>query len=33
LGGWQTAAEIFDLQLDINAQGSPRNLQGTTFVL
>ncbi|CAK9200765.1 unnamed protein product [Sphagnum troendelagicum] len=32
LSGWQTAAEIFDLRLDVNAQGSPRNLQGTTFV-
>jgi len=32
LSGWQTDAEIFDLRLDVNAQGSPRNLQGTTFV-
>jgi hypothetical protein len=32
LSGWQTAAEIFDLRLDVNPQGSPRNLQGTTFV-
>ncbi|KAH8942966.1 hypothetical protein BDL97_13G024400 [Sphagnum fallax] len=33
LSGWQNAAEIFDLRLDGNAQGSPRNLQGTTFLL
>ncbi len=32
LSGWQTAAEIFDLGLDVNAQGSRRNLQGTTSV-
>jgi hypothetical protein len=32
LSGWQIAAEIFDLRLDLNAQGSPRNLQGTTFL-
>ncbi len=32
LSGWQTAPEIFDLRLDVSAQGSPRNLQGTTFV-
>ncbi|CAK9260218.1 unnamed protein product [Sphagnum jensenii] len=31
LSGWQTAAEIFDLRLDVNAQGSLRNLQGTMF--
>ncbi len=30
LSGWQTAAKIFDLRLDVNAEGSPRNLQGTT---
>jgi hypothetical protein len=30
--GWQTAAEIFDLRLDVNAQGSPQNMQGATFV-